>query len=79
MGLLNRFKEGLARTRNAFQEDMNLLLDRSPDVDEDFWEDLEDTLVMGDMGGEVAMSVVDDLREQYGKSVDALFREVFKC
>jgi ABC-2 type transport system ATP-binding protein len=30
--------------------------------------------------GQVAMQAsVDDLREQYGKSVDALFREVFKC
>ena len=30
--------------------------------------------------GKVNMqSSVDDIREQYGKSVDALFREVFKC
>ena len=30
--------------------------------------------------GKVSLQAsVDDLREQYGKSVDALFREVFKC
>ena len=30
--------------------------------------------------GKVTMQAsVDDIREQYGKSVDALFREVFRC
>ena len=62
MGLMNRFKEGLARTREAFQEDMNLLLDRSPDVDDDFWDGLEETLIMSDMGGYSASSIVDKLR-----------------
>ena len=51
MGLFNRFKEGLAKTRESFREDMNLLLDRSPDVDDDFWDGLEEALIMSDMGG----------------------------
>ena len=62
MGVINRFKEGLARTREAFQEDMNLLLDRSPDVDEDFWEGLEEALIVSDMGGYSASTIVDKLR-----------------
>lgn len=62
MGFMNRFKEGLARTRAAFQEDMNLLLDRSPDVDEEFWDGLEEALIMSDMGGYSASSIVDKLR-----------------
>ncbi len=62
MGLFNRFKEGLSRTREAFQEDMNLLLDRSPDVDDDFWDGLEEALIMSDMGGYSASSIVDKLR-----------------
>lgn len=37
------------------------------DVDEDFWEDLEDRLVMGDMGAELAMRVVDDLKDRAAK------------
>ena len=64
MGLFNRFKEGLARTRQAFQEDMNLILDRSPDVDEDFWDGLEEALIMSDMGGYSASTIVDRLRNE---------------
>ena len=62
MGLFNKFAEGLARTREAFREDMNLLLDRSPDVDEDFWDGLEEALIMSDMGGYSASTIVDKLR-----------------
>ena len=39
---------------------------------------LDDVIFLRD--GKIALQAsVDDLREQYGKSVDALFREVFKC
>ena len=62
MGLFNKFAEGLARTREALREDMNLLLDRSPDVDEDFWDGLEEALIMSDMGGYSAATIVDRLR-----------------
>ncbi len=64
MGLFNRFKEGLARTREAFQEDINLLLDRSPDVDEEFWDGLEEALIISDMGGYSASTIVDKLRNE---------------
>jgi fused signal recognition particle receptor len=64
MGFVNRFKEGLSRTRAAFQEDVNLLLDRSPDVDDEFWDGLEEALIMSDMGGYSATTIVDRLRSE---------------
>ena len=60
MGLFDRLKHGLSRSREA----MNELFYMGGEVDEEFWESLEDTLVMGDMGAEVAMKVTDDLREE---------------
>ena len=60
MGFLDSLKAGLQRSREAINE----IFYMGGEVDEDFWEDLEDTLVMGDMGAEVAMRVTDDLREQ---------------
>ena len=77
MGLFNRFSEGLARTREALREDMNLLLDRSPDVDEDFWDGLEEALIMSDMGGYSAASIVEKLRGEatrkgYRTAVDVM-------
>ncbi len=63
MGLFDRLKHGLSRSREA----MNELFYMGGEVDEEFWENLEDTLVMGDMGAEVAMKVTDDLREEAAK------------
>lgn len=60
MGFLDSLKRGLQRSCEAINE----IFYMGGEVDEDFWEDLEDTLVMGDMGAEVAMRVTDDLREQ---------------
>ena len=60
MGFMDSLKKGLSRSREAISE----IFYMGGEVDEDFWEDLEDTLVMGDMGGEVASRVTDDLREQ---------------
>ena len=60
MGLGDKLRNGLKRSREAISE----IFYMGGEVDEDFWEGLEDRLVMGDMGGEVAMTVSDDLREQ---------------
>lgn len=60
MGIAQRLREGLARSRKALSE----LFYLGGDVDDDFWEDLEDTLVMGDVGADIAMRVTDGLREQ---------------
>ena len=63
MGFLDSLKRGLERSREAINEVFYM----GGEVDEDFWEDLEDRLVMGDMGGEVAMRVTDDLRDLAAK------------
>ena len=60
MGFFDTLKQGLKRSREAINE----IFYMGGEVDESFWEDLEDTLVMGDMGAEVAMRVTDDLRER---------------
>lgn len=63
MGFFDSLKRGLERSREALNEVFYM----GGEVDEDFWEDLEDRLVMGDMGGEVAMRVTDDLRDLAAK------------
>lgn len=64
MGLFSRFTEGLTKSRESFREDINLLLNRGPKVDEEFWEGLEETLILSDMGGYSAVSIVDKLRNE---------------
>ena len=41
MGFFDRISQGLARSRERFTEQMNVLLDRGPDLDDDFWDGLE--------------------------------------
>lgn len=64
MGIFDRVSEGLQRSRNKFKEQMNILLDRGPDLDDDFWETLEETLVLSDLGAPAAASIVERLQDQ---------------
>ena len=61
------FFDALSRGRERSREALNEVFYFGGEVDEDFWEDLEDTLVMGDMGAEVAIKVSDDLRDAAAK------------
>ncbi len=64
MGFFDRISEGLARSRDKFKEQMNVLLDRGPDLDDDFWDGLEETLILSDVGAPAASSIVENLRDQ---------------
>ena len=64
MGFFDRISEGLSRSRDKFKEQMNVLLDRGPDLDDEFWDGLEETLILSDDGAPAASSIVDNLRDQ---------------
>lgn len=55
-------KEGLTKTRESFKTKLQNLIWLDNEITEDFWSGLEDTLVQADLGGEVTMEVVDNLR-----------------
>ena len=64
MGFFDRISEGLARSRDKFKEQMNVLLDRGPDLDDECWDGLEETLILSDVGAPAASSIVENLRDQ---------------
>ena len=64
MGFFTRISSGLNRSRDKFKEQMNVLLDRGPDVDEEFWESLEETLILSDFGAAAADDIVEELRDE---------------
>ena len=64
MGLFDRLSEGLSRSRTKFTEQMNVLLQRGPKLDDDFWDDLEETLILADIGGAAACSLVENVRDR---------------
>lgn len=57
-----KFKDGLAKTRNQFTSKVNDLVAKYRKVDEDFFEELEDLLLQADVGFETVMELMDALR-----------------
>lgn len=63
----NKFKEGLAKTRNAFVEKVEDLILRRKKIDEEFYEELEEILIGADVGVNTVMELIDDLRAEVRK------------
>ncbi|OEL02618.1 cell division protein FtsY [Staphylococcus succinus] len=59
-----KFKAGLEKSRENFQEQLNNLIARYRKVDEDFFEALEEMLITADVGFNTVMQLVEELREE---------------
>jgi len=59
-----RYDEGLKKSRKTFGDRINAFLANFRHVDEDFFDDLEDTLIESDVGYETAMQISEDLRDE---------------
>ncbi len=64
---LGRFREGLARTRQAFTTRLDELLGRG--VDDAFYDELEEILIQADLGVRTTDAVIARLREQAGAGI----------
>lgn len=60
--ITQKFKAGLAKTRDSFTSKVNDLVARYRKVDEDFFEELEEVLLQADVGFETVMDLMDKLR-----------------
>lgn len=56
------YKEGMKKTRQSFTEKINDLIARYRQVDENFFEELEEALIMSDVGVATVMDLIEDLR-----------------
>ena len=64
MGLFDKIKSGLKKTRDVLTGRMDDLVGSYKELDDDFYEELSDILVMSDIGMETTQLAVDRLREQ---------------
>lgn len=81
MGLFSKIKEGLFKTRGNVGQKMDQLVENSRALDDDFYDELSDILVMADVGVATATGAVDELRERVTaeKITDAAkAKEIFK-
>lgn len=63
-GFFGRLVEGLAKTRNNIVSGIDLIFSGFSAIDDEFYEEIEETLIMGDLGIQTTMSIVEDLRRK---------------
>lgn len=63
-GFFGRLVAGLSKTRDNIVAGMDSIFSGFSSIDEDFYEELEETLIMGDIGINTTMSIMDELRRK---------------
>jgi fused signal recognition particle receptor len=63
----SKFREGLAKTRDAFVGKVEELFTRRQKIDEEFFEELEEILIGADVGINTVMGLIDELRAEVKK------------
>ena len=67
MGFFGKLAEGLKKTRDSMTKAMDDLLSSFGKIDEELYEELEETLIMSDVGIRTAQAIVGQLREEVKK------------
>lgn len=61
---LYRLREGLKKTKDGFVSKVELLINSFTKIDEDFFDELEETLILSDIGAETSSEICDKLRAE---------------
>ena len=64
MGFFDKLKQGLGRTKEAISEQVNQVFKVFIKVDEEFFEELEEALIMADLGAETSAKIIETLRDR---------------
>lgn len=63
-GFFSRLVEGLNKTRENIVSGIDSIFSGFSAIDDDFYEELEETLIMGDIGIQTTMTIMEDLRKK---------------
>ena len=67
MGFFDKLKNGLNKTKKSFDEKINSVFSSFRKVDENFLEELEEILIMSDIGMDTSIKIINHLRERIKK------------
>lgn len=67
MGFFDKLKNGLNKTKTSFDEKINNVFKNFRKVDEDFLDELEEVLIMSDIGMDTSIKIISNLREKIKK------------
>ena len=63
-GFFAKLQQGLSKTRENIAKGIDNVFNGFSNIDDDFYEELEETLIMGDIGIDATSSIIDNLRKQ---------------
>ena len=75
-GFFKRLVSGLTKTRDSIVSSMDSIFNGFSKIDEEFYEELEEVLIMGDLGVQATYAVLDDLR---AKVKEQRIKEPMEC
>lgn len=64
MGFFEKLKAGLTKTKSSLIDSINSLIQGSSMIDDDFFDELEETLIMSDIGGKTSEKIVSELKNR---------------
>lgn len=64
MGFFDKLKNGLSKTKTSFDEKMNQVFSGFRKVDEELLEELEEVLIMSDVGTETSLTIIENVRQR---------------
>ena len=64
LGFFAKLKQGLSKTRGNLTERVDELVENTVEVDEDFYEELTDILLLSDVGVRASTEIIDELRSR---------------
>ena len=64
MGLFEKIKQGLKKTKDSMMKQVELVINSFTKIDEDFFEELEETLILCDIGVSTSTKICDELRKK---------------
>ena len=67
MGFFEKLKQGMNKTKKSIDEKINDVFSNFRKVDEDFLDELEEILIMSDIGMETSVKIINSLRERIKK------------
>ena len=67
MGFFDKLKDGLNKTKTSFDEKMNDIFSNFRKVDEDLLDELEEALIMSDVGANTSSMIIENLRQRIKK------------
>ena len=81
MGFFSKIKQGLSKTRSSIVDGVNSIINSFTKIDEEFFEELEEILVMSDIGVATSQKMCDELRKRIkerGVTDPALIKQMLK-